>query len=674
MIHTSFFFIGLCLKSFNLLTLAFHTFLNRISYSSENNYAMKYIYCLLILLQPFIVHAQTLNETAYFIIDKSTEFQSFNDTLHIEGMLLNPEQRSLSRLSNYCYLEIMDKTAKVLDRIKVRCHDSRFTCFFPLDSIAAEGYYFVRLYTRYMQNFSPSVYPIQIFNVGIPQNVYIPAYTHSSFPFQLRYKDGILLYRLNKEKSNKAYDLTIAAEDGSMETLSLVKHPEGYLKITNNPSLNLLNCFVTDTFTDSIVFQQYIPIHENKDSLQVIGTHSTNYANDSITITLAKSKYSAHALAYILRKEDRPYQYLLANQLNRLPSVKSSVYKQMIKGNFSLCFLPEQVLSISGYVKKEYAGPLKSGIITAFDSQHGYHYDSDIKADGSFIMGVDDYPAGTIFYLQAFNTKGKNNYYEITLNADTLPDLYLPPYHKKPTISKETQVPIDTTDMHWIPEVTVKARTTKRIPPSTSKFFKNRYFDAKDLEQSSYTDLKPIFEQMIGIRIVYTKEGEPYLISTRGSSLLEKEEEEGEEKNGADTSRQGIRIRIDGIWDDRKDLFHLVDVSDIASIEYISPSRANIYGPGNMMGAIEIKTKSASKGRHSAKSLGTLYEPFGLTYPTGKKEISGIASINIKKEEDTKFLLRLPSTPGNYQIIVEGIKENGTLIFISQNIEIKKPI
>lgn len=634
---------------------------------------MKYIYCLLVLLRPFIFNAQTLNETVYFIIDKSSECKSFNDTLHIEGILLNPEQRTLSRLSNYCYVEIMDKTAKVLDRIKIRCHNSRFSCSFPLDSISIQGNYFVRAYTRYMQNFSPSVYPIQIFSVEVPQNVFIPIYKHPSFPFQLRYKDGILLYKFNKDESNKAYNLTIAAEDGSMETLSLVKHPEGYLKITNNPSLNLLNCFVTDTFTDSIVFQQYIPIHENKDLLQMIGTHSTNYANDSVSIILTKSKYSAHALAYILRKEDRPYQYLLANQLNRLPSVKSSVYKQMIKGNFSPCFLPEQVLSISGYVKKEYAGPLKSGIITAFDSQHGYHYDSDIKADGSFIMGVDDYPAGTIFYLQAFNTKGKNNYYEITLNADILPDLYLPPCHKKQAISKETQMSIDTTDMHWFPEVTVKARTTKRIPPSTSKFFKNRYFEAKDLEQSSYTDLKPIFEQMIGIRIVYTKEGEPYLISTRGSSLLEKEEEEGEgeEKNGTDTSRQGIKIRIDGIWDDRKDLFHLVDVSDIASIEYISPSRANIYGPGNMMGAIEIKTKSASKRRYSAKSLGTLYEPFGLTYPAKKKEISGIASINIKKEEDTKFLLKLPSSPGNYQIIVEGIKENGTLIFITQDIEIK---
>ncbi|WP_455668697.1 hypothetical protein [Phocaeicola sp.] len=636
---------------------------------------MKCIYCLLMLLQPFIVNAQTLNETAYFILDKSTGYQSFNDTLHIEGILLNPEQRSLSCLSNYCYVEIMDKTAKILDRIKIRCHDSHFTCSFPLDSISTKGNYFVRVYTRYMQNFSPSVYPIQVFSVGTPQNVFIPADTHALFPFQLRYKNGILLYKLNKAESNKAYDLTIAAEDGSMETLSLAEHPESCLKITNGTSLNLLNCFVTDISTDSIVFQQYIPIHENEDSLQMILTDSTGYVNDSIAITLAKSNYSSHVLAYIIHKEDRFYQYLLSKQLNRPPSVKSSVYRQMIKGNFYPRFLPEQVLSISGNVKKEYAGPLKSGIITAFDSQQGYHYDSDIKADGSFIMGVDDYPVGTTFYLQAFNGKGKSNYYEITLDTDIFPDLYLPPLHGKPTISKDMQTSIDTTDIHWIPEVMVKARSIKKTPPSTSKFFKNRYFEAKDLEQSSYTDLRPIFEQMIGIRIVYTEEGEPYLISTRGSSLFEKEEEKKEEEkeDGTGASRQGIRIRIDGIWDDRKDLFHLVNVSDIASIEYIPPSRANIYGPGNMMGAIDIKTKSASKGHYSAKALGILYEPFGLTYPTEKKEIWGITSINIKKGEETKFLLKLPSIPGSYQIIIEGIKENGTLVFISRNIEIEDP-
>lgn len=635
---------------------------------------MKSIYCLLVLLQPFIVNAQTLNETVYFIIDKSSECQSFNDTLHIEGMLLNPEQRSLSRLSNYCYVEIMDKTAKVLDRIKIRCHNSRFSCSFPLDPISIQGNYFVRAYTRYMQNFSPSVYPIQIFSVGVPQNVFIPTCKYPSFPFQLRYKDGILLYKLNKDESNKAYNLTIAAEDGSMETLSLAEHPEGYLKITNETSLNLLNCFVTDTVTDSIVFRQYIPIHESKDSLHMTVSDSTGYVNENIVITLSKSKYSAHALAYIIRKKDKPYHYLLSNRLNYLPSVKGSVYKQIIKGDFSPHFLPEQVLSLSGSVKKEYAGPLTSGIITAFDSQQGYHYDSDIKANGSFVMGVDDYPSGTIFYLQAFNQKGKSNYYEITLNADTLPDVYLPPLLRNPIISKDTQISIDTTDMNWLPEITVKAHIIKQIPPSTNKFFKNRYFEAKDLEQSSYTDLKPIFEQMIGVRIVYTKEGEPYLISTRGSSLFDKEEEDKEEGKEVDVPHPGIRIRIDGIWDDRRDIFHLVNVSDIASIEYISPSRANIYGPGNMMGAIEIKTKSISKGHHPVKSMGKLYKPFGLTYSAENKGISGIASINIKKEEETKFRLKLPSVPGNYQIIVEGIKENGTLVFISREIEIKDPI
>lgn len=179
---------------------------------------------------------------------------------------------------------------------------------------------------------------------------------------------------------------------------------------------------------------------------------------------------------------------------------------------------------------------------------------------------------------------------------------------------------------------------------------------------------------MIGVRIVYTKEGEPYLISTRGSSLFDKEEEDKEEGKEVDVPHQGIRIRIDGIWDDRRDIFHLVNVSDIASIEYISPSRANIYGPGNMMGAIEIKTKSISQGHHPVKSMGKLYKPFGLTYSAENKGISGIASINIKKEEETKFRLKLPSVPRNYQIIVEGIKENGTLVFISREIEIKDPI
>lgn len=630
---------------------------------------IKLFHSLILILVCLNVYAQSINETAYFVIDKSV-YQPY-DTLYLKGVLLNPESRAISKLSNYCYIELINREATVLQRSKVRCDNGIFNCALTLDSIQRDGYYFIRAYTRYMQNFPPASYPIQFFQIGNQRQSLSLKQRRSRFPFQLRFKNGVLLYKLDESLKGRKYVLTVAANDGSMETISLEEHPQGNLQIINKTVPYLLNCFVTDVVTDSIVFQQYVPVAESTNDFLINLPVSRYQANGELRFDLPTSLRDTYSIVYINQGEPRT---LLSEQLKNASLMNGKLYKELIQGNGFIHYLPEEVLSICGYVNKEYAGRLKGGLMTAFDSQRGLHYDADIQNDGSFVMGLDDYSENTAFYLEAFNTKGKSNYYELTLHCDTFPDVYLPPLKWKNSWGDISYSQWDTTDVHWIPEVQVKARIIKKAPPSTSMFYKNRYLDAKDLALGSLNNLEPVFRRLVGIQIAVTDDGFPYLVGTRGASTLKEKaktryvkSEEGE----LSASRPGIRIRVDGVWDDSWDLYELVNVSEIASIEYIPASRSSIYGPGNLDGVIEIKTKSILKDSSSVKSAGMVYTPLGLSFWPKEKIPQTAVIIHQSAEEKRQCILRLPARPGTYRIIAEGFTNIGELIYFSREIKVE---
>ncbi|WP_353332867.1 TonB-dependent receptor [Bacteroides sedimenti] len=614
---------------------------------------------LLFLMAITTIKANGFSESIYFVTDKSA--YSLNDTMYICGLVLNPDAVKISNLSNYCYLELIDRNAKVLKRSKISCRNGSFSSYIVLDSVSDKSTIFIRAYTKMMQNFSPGSFPLHIIEVGqnIKQAVFLPK-ENKMFPLQLLYKDGNLSYQYDScyTKQGK-FQLTISAGDGFMSTYSLSEQPLGCVSIIKKPPY-LLDCFVTDE-ADNIVFHRVINVKEEPENtsfnIQLYG--DTYKASDTLKLSFPALTKKANILLHIKQVSDinhnNPNFY---TQLLQPVVDKGDSYKQILLKKYPYSIYPEQVLSIRGHISK-FIGKLKKGSVIAFDNKRSLCYDTDITKDGSFVMGVDDYPEGASFFLQAYNIKGKNNDYEVEIVKDTLPGIKIPPVewkNKADSTLESAGISWETDKLNWVPEIVIQAKVNKE-EPSSVHFYKKNYIDANDIEKNAYNDLEGVFRRLIGVQVDFDEANRPYLRSTRGHSIL----------NQADTNglrgRMGeVPIILDGIkYGNPDNIFYMTNIYEISSVEFIPPSRANIYGPGNLYGVVSIKTKNGKGLKPSVKSQGINYYPLGLS-PNISCDYRNPQFLRTTANKLTECKIVLPSKPGKYQIIVEGLDEGKNII------------
>lgn len=122
---------------------------------------MKYYFTfLLILLSCFLLDARRIelpNERIFLFTDKPACKQG--DTIQVYGQLLASD-RQYTRYSNYVYVELYNKKDSVLFRLKTKCKtDGSFSVPFFIDYNWSNSVYYVRAYTRLMQNFNPASFP-----------------------------------------------------------------------------------------------------------------------------------------------------------------------------------------------------------------------------------------------------------------------------------------------------------------------------------------------------------------------------------------------------------------------------------------------------------------------------------------------------------------------------------
>ena len=74
------------------------------------------------------------------------------DTLWFRAYLTNAQTHQSSRLSQFVYVELRNRQDSLYTRIKVPFRDSVFAGYIPLSSKMAQGDYFIRAYSYWMQN------------------------------------------------------------------------------------------------------------------------------------------------------------------------------------------------------------------------------------------------------------------------------------------------------------------------------------------------------------------------------------------------------------------------------------------------------------------------------------------------------------------------------------------
>ena len=105
-------------------------------------------------------------EKVFLHTDKPYYFQG--DTIWIKAYLAGAITHKMNSFSRYLYIELVDGKNKLLTRQLIERTDDSFVASIPIDPDQQEGNYYLRAYTKWMQNFPPDF--IYVRNVKIHHN------------------------------------------------------------------------------------------------------------------------------------------------------------------------------------------------------------------------------------------------------------------------------------------------------------------------------------------------------------------------------------------------------------------------------------------------------------------------------------------------------------------------
>ena len=322
------------------------------------------------------------------------------------------------------------------------------------------------------------------------------------------------------------------------------------------------------------------------------------------------------------------------------------------KGTEIYTYMPEEVLTFSGWIEKKTKRPMSNGELVAYHTTNDYVYDVKLDESGRFHIAVDDFLEGETFFLQAVTQKGKPDFANYHVDDETFPGLennrpfVLPVSRYAATeitignmLDLKYTVDKDKVRNYALPNVTVKARlkTEKDVP--TNKFYSTNYADREKIEERSFGSLYDILQDMPGIIIrkdasgddndvadgktstsgidANWKAGRPSkenftqswaIYSTRGISVLSKK----------DASLPVIVDNIKYMKDDLNFVLYM-PAFEIESVELLRPWQTLAYTSGALHGAILVKTRRY-KDRPDLPSKGAMYTPTGLSKQDGTFE------------------------------------------------------
>lgn len=645
-----------------------------------------HITCLFMLLALCQLKAQQtkLPSERIFIYPEQSSYDP-GDTVRVHGQLF-ASSRQQPFYSQYVYVELFNLKDSVLIRKKTRCdNDGSFSLPVITDFDWPKDIYYLRAYTRLMQNFHPESYPVTELPLGLK-----PFISEENVPGVkcFFYPEGGQLV-----DDGGAQNMTVYFTDGNGMPLQI-------------PFILLSKTDTLFRAASSLSGLQTIRFYPSKDKEYSL---SVNYKGEDFSFSIP-DRTENHTLQAILSREEIRYKILPENKrINKerlfifhpatgleemvltekqragilnIPQKESGLYILFLTDEnanpIAQCALwkkrdiPDIALAQNEYLpgerillKTDYPAAkvhyrvLKKGQMMAlggmqseFESEllspvpfpkscFTYNKGETIDNNGRYTLTVDDFEEGDRFFLQAHPPKGTADFYDYTPDNDTFPpvinrlqtNLFNRKYAETNVSYQDSsgffyQVDNLGNRDYLIPEITVKARTKRDKYISTEKFYKTNYIDEEEMEKHNYTKLEDIIADMPYIHIAWNDDSnppEPILVSTRGISTL---------KGGA------IVILVDGKRMTLEEALNIVSPQQIATVELLRPWQTNAMTFGAIGGAFSITTKR-NRGAENVISKGFYYYPIGLTQGNRKQKDNIIA----------------PSSPGSYELLVDMVTE-----------------
>ncbi|WP_287621053.1 hypothetical protein [Parabacteroides sp.] len=325
-------------------------------------------------------------------------------------------------------------------------------------------------------------------------------------------------------------------------------------------------------------------------------------------------------------------------------------------------YLPEKLLVLSGRVENRWGEPLKKGgSLVALDNESGFTYTGGIDSHSRFLFGVDDFPDGRTFFLQAYDHKGESFDLKIVLDSLSYPPIWNRQkrlYQKRMKGTNDRTVHVegevssyydaDNQKHYFLPDIEVAANVRKEKPQLTC-FYQPSMIEEEQIDQIPYSDILPLFDRLVGVQIKKVSldpldnSDDPLhfrygIFTTRGASSVGN-------NTGSHSLREGeLAVLLDGTLVEIQHVIDSYSPQQISSIERLTPSQALVYTPWGFNGAILIRTRGWEKPE--VKTKGMLYQPEGLS-PW---------ATTLPAQPDS---ICLPTKEGYYRIIVEGIDRGG---------------
>lgn len=130
---------------------------------------------LLLIQLVFPAFAQTRDDfrTEQIFIAPDRTAYGLTDTVRVNGVVTCIAHDNIKPYSNYVYIELINSDDSVIVRNKIRLQDNgSFYSVFPIDQFYRKGTYFLRSYTRFMENFSHDSFGVSPILIGkeLPHN------------------------------------------------------------------------------------------------------------------------------------------------------------------------------------------------------------------------------------------------------------------------------------------------------------------------------------------------------------------------------------------------------------------------------------------------------------------------------------------------------------------------
>lgn len=546
----------------------------------------------------FIISAFCLSSA--FATDFTTERVVLNwvkkdivpgDSLLIQGHVSSTDSTKQA-YSRYVYVEVVNPEDSILTHQMCRLDSAGdFTLNLKTAAWWEQDMYYVRAYTRLMQNFSPACFGIRPLPIGIDTALYNPL---PALPteqplrrLEILHRDNRLLWSINLDalsmplESLKLYGFS---DETGLEEIDIPRQGRGVIDLSQMTHGRLLHLFLLNS-AGTLLDEGTValpPIGEERFPAEELCDMVGHTQPDSLLLCDSKA---------------------LGRWLQGARFVRFNI-SDVLNGQFSFSHPCEQQMTIRGRLMPPHSKkPIRHGTVTAMNFKTKETFTADTDDDGHYAIAVNDYADGAQFFVSAKNNRKDDNYgfYIYNISDDPFPAVSIPYrlHCANALTSKHREQRTDGNNKGFIQLGEANIHAKRRVPefrPDLGKYMVGNYLSLRDHADEFPTMLQAI-ERIWRVRVTMVEDGKYALKTTRGIDTMQESD---------------VGVMLDGMLISATELLYMCPF-EIEDVEYLLPGQALKYGHF-VGGLLYVRTAQLpSTVNQERRAKGVWIRPLGLT-------------------------------------------------------------